>query len=87
MVALNRFGNTRLPTVSLWLVAGIASALVAVISVPLAAIALVLEIFGSAYGPPAIVACGLTYVLTLRFSMYTAQRSSPDPIADESGAR
>ena len=59
---------------SVFVVAGIASALVAVVGVPLAAIALVLEVFGPQYGPPAILACGVTYVLTLRFSVYAEQR-------------
>ena len=40
---------------------GIASALVAVVGVPLAAIALVFEVFGRVFGPPAILACGLTF--------------------------
>ncbi len=84
--ALSGAGVVAASDAAPFVVAGIASALVAVISVPLAAIALVLEVFGSAYGPPAIVACGLTYVLTLRFSMYAAQRQSPDPLADETGA-
>lgn len=68
-----------------FVVVGIASALVAVVGVPLAAIALVLEVFGSAYGPPAILACGMTYVLTLRLRIYGHQRMSPDPDADEVG--
>jgi CIC family chloride channel protein len=62
---------------SLWAVVGIASALVAVIGVPLAAIALVLEVFGSSYGPPTLLACGVTYVLTIRIHVYQTQRSSP----------
>ena len=70
---------------SIFVVAGIASALVAVVGVPMAAIALVLELFGPAYGPPAALACGLTYVVTLRFSLYSTQRSSPSPTADEVG--
>lgn len=72
--------------VQLFVVVGIASALVAMVGVPLAAIALVLEVFGPQYGPPTILACGLTYVVTLRLSVYE-QRSSPDPVADETGAR
>jgi CIC family chloride channel protein len=40
---------------SLFVVSGIAAALVAIIGVPLAAIALVLEVFGSQYGPSAVV--------------------------------
>ncbi|TNF30483.1 MAG: chloride channel protein [Deltaproteobacteria bacterium] len=70
---------------AIFVVAGIASALVAVVGVPMAAIALVLEIFGPAYGPPAVLACGLTYVVTLRFSLYGTQRTSPTPTADEVG--
>lgn len=70
---------------SLFAVVGIASALVAVIGVPLAAIALVLEVFGTPYGPPAILACGVTYLLTLRMRIYKNQRMSPDPVADERG--
>lgn len=71
---------------SLFTVVGIASALVAVVGVPLAAIALVLEVFGQAFGPPAILACGVTYLVTLRFTIYESQRASPDPEADETGA-
>lgn len=70
---------------ALFAVVGIASSLVAVIGVPLASIALVLEVFGAAYGPPAILACGVTYLLTLRLSIYKTQRMSPDPEADEVG--
>jgi CIC family chloride channel protein len=69
----------------IFIVVGIASALVAVIGVPLAAIALVLEVFGRTYGPPAALACGMTYVLTLRIKVYRTQRMSPDPVADEVG--
>ncbi|MCA9598506.1 MAG: chloride channel protein [Myxococcales bacterium] len=72
--------------VALFVVVGIASALVAMVGVPLAAIALVLEIFGTPYGPPAILACGVTYVLTLRLTVYEGQRMSPDPTGDEIGA-
>lgn len=55
---------------AIFVVAGIASALVAVVHVPLSAIALVLEIFGPAYGPAAALSCGLCAVFTRRFSMY-----------------
>ena len=71
--------------VSPFVVSGIASALVAVVGVPLAAIALVLEVFGAAYGPPAILAVGVTYVLTVRFTVYRTQRRSANPEADETG--
>jgi CIC family chloride channel protein len=72
-------------SVPLFVVVGIASSLVAVVGVPLAAIALVLEVFGASFGPPAVLACGLTYVLTLRLTIYRSQRRSPDPSADETG--
>ncbi|ACY18243.1 chloride channel protein [Haliangium ochraceum] len=71
---------------AIFVIVGIASALVAVIGVPMAAIALVLEVFGPAYGPPTALACGVTYVLTLRIKVYGAQRRSPNPDADETGA-
>jgi CIC family chloride channel protein len=46
----------------------------------------VLEVFGAPYGPPAILACGVTYVLTLRLKVYSNQRLSPDPERDETGS-
>lgn len=70
---------------ALFAVVGVASSLVAVVGVPLAAIALVFEVFGKAFGPPAILACGVTYLLTLRFKIYGVQRGSPSPDADETG--
>jgi CIC family chloride channel protein len=71
---------------AIFVVVGVASALVAMIGVPLAAVALVLEVFGPQYGPPAALACGVTYVLTLRIKVYGSQRRSPDPDADETGS-
>lgn len=59
--------------VAVFVVAGLASALVAVVQVPLAAIALVIEVFGTAYGPPAIVACVLTYLLARRWKLYVQE--------------
>ncbi len=82
---VNLTGWTHLDP-ALFAVVGVGSSLVAVIGVPLAAIALVLEVFGKSFGPPAILACGVTYLLTLKFKIYDAQRSSPTPDADETGA-
>lgn len=59
--------------VAVFVVAGLASALVAVVQVPLAAIAFVMEVFGAAYGPPAILACVLTYLLARRWKLYTLE--------------
>lgn len=70
---------------TLFAVVGICASLVAVIGVPLAAIALVLEVFGSAYGPPAILSCGVTYLITLKIKIYGNQRVSPTPVNDELG--
>jgi CIC family chloride channel protein len=86
LALLQRFGMLTGLDPSLFVVVGIASALVGMVGVPMASIALVLEVFGAAYGPPAIFACCVTYVLTLRLSVYEQQRKSPDPEADETGA-
>jgi len=55
---------------NLFAVAGIASALVAVVEVPLASIALVMELFGAKYAPAAIVACVVCHMLAKRFQVY-----------------
>ena len=55
---------------ALFAVVGIASSLTAVVGVPIAAMALVFEVFGKAYGPPTILACGLTFIATVRFRMW-----------------
>lgn len=73
--------------ISLFVVVGVASSLVGMVGVPMAAIALSLEVFGPQYGPPTILACGLTYVLTLRLSIYDLDeapaRAGPEDIDDE----
>lgn len=66
---------------SLFVVVGVASALVALVGVPMAAIAMSLELFGPQYGPPTILACGLTYVLTLRLSVYDRSPPAQPPSA------
>ncbi|MEM7589763.1 MAG: chloride channel protein [Myxococcota bacterium] len=58
------------PNANLFIVAGIASALVAVIEVPLAAICFVLEVFGSHFGPPAIVSVVLCHMFVRRLRLY-----------------
>ena len=79
---LTSFGMAVGPDPSLFVVAGIASALVAVIDIPLATIAFVMEVFGAHYGPPAIVACVLCYMFAKRFKLYTQQ---PTPSAPQEG--
>lgn len=62
---------------AIFVILGMAAALVAVARVPVAAIALVLECFGPALGAPAALACVATHVLTTRVRVYGAQRGSP----------
>lgn len=61
---------------ALFAVVGIASSLTAVVGVPIAAMALVFEVFGKAYGPPTILACGLTFIATVRFRMWEQEGDS-----------
>ncbi len=69
--------------VSLFIVVGVSSALVGMVGVPMAAIALALEVFGPQYGPPTILACGLTYVLTLRLSVYERAEVRGRPVTED----
>lgn len=68
---------------ALFAVVGVGSSLVAVVGVPLAAIALVFEVFGKSYGPPAILACGVTYLLTLKIRIYRQQKNAARAADDE----
>lgn len=73
--ALTMTGVARLDP-ALFAVVGIASSLTAVVGVPVAAMALVFEVFGKAFGPPTILACGVTYLVTLRFRLWENERTS-----------
>jgi CIC family chloride channel protein len=64
---------------SLFAVVGIAAALTGVVGVPIAAMTLVLEVFGKAYGPPAILACGITYIVSLRLRLWRQEDPTWDP--------
>ena len=57
------------------------------VGVPMAAIAMSLEVFGPQYGPPTILACGLTYVLTLRLTVYERQLARGRDIVGEGSGR
>lgn len=70
---------------NLFMVVGIASALVAIVRIPLAAIALTMEIFGVTYGPAAVLACAITYVVSLRIQVYMSQPFAP--VSEKAGAR
>ncbi|MEC9345291.1 MAG: chloride channel protein [Pseudomonadota bacterium] len=67
---LDAAGLTTVTDPGLYVVAGLCSALVAVVQVPLAAIVFSMEVFGAEYGPPAIVACVITYKLARRWRLY-----------------
>ncbi len=65
--------GVQLPLVTpeVFIVSGVASALVAVIEVPIAAIAFVLEGFGASLAPPAIAACVLCHMVVKRLRLYS----------------
>lgn len=58
------------PSVTVFVATGMAAALTSVAGVPLASIALVLEVFGSDYGPAAALACAVCFTASKRFSLY-----------------
>lgn len=68
---LGEIGLYAGPSVTVFVATGMAAALTAVAGVPLAAIALVLEVFGSEYGPAAALACAVCFTASKRFSLYT----------------
>jgi chloride channel protein, CIC family len=60
----------------IFIIAGIASSLVAVIEVPLATIALVIEMFGANYAAPVMVAVGVCHIISRKMRMYAQQKAS-----------
>ncbi|MBL8923647.1 MAG: chloride channel protein [Myxococcaceae bacterium] len=72
---MTKAGLARLDP-ALFAVVGIASSLTAVVGVPISAMALVFEVFGKAWGPPAILACGVTFIATTRLRLW-GQEGSP----------
>lgn len=64
------------PTVAVYVAAGMAAALTSVAGVPLASIALVVEIFGSEYSPVACFACAICFTASHRFSLYVQPASN-----------
>ena len=76
---LQTIGWAHSSELSLFVISGIAASLVSVIDVPIAAIALVMEIFGSHYGPAAIVSSVLCYLIAKRLHLYQSQGvAAPD---------
>jgi CIC family chloride channel protein len=58
------------PTAAVYVATGMAAALTSIAGVPLASIALVLEVFGPEYTPEATIACALCFIVSRRFSLY-----------------
>jgi len=67
---LGEIGLYAGPSVTVFAASGMAAGLTAVAGVPLASIALVLEVFGSDYGPAAAIACAICFTASRRFSLY-----------------
>ena len=57
-------------SVTVFVATGMAAALTSVAGVPLAAIALVIEVFGAEYSPAACFACAVCFTASRRFSLY-----------------
>jgi CIC family chloride channel protein len=75
---LGEIGLYAGPSVTVFAASGMAAALTAVAGVPLASIALVLEVFGSDYGPAAAIACAMCFTASRRFSLYVRPRPAHD---------
>lgn len=59
-----------LPDPSLFVVAGVSSALVSIIEIPLATIAFIIEVFGAHFAAPAVIATVASHLLVKRFKLY-----------------
>jgi CIC family chloride channel protein len=57
-------------SVTVFVATGMAAALTSVAGVPLASIALVIEVFGAEYSPAACFACAVCFTANRRFSLY-----------------
>jgi CIC family chloride channel protein len=66
------------PNVAVYVATGMAAALTAIAGVPLASIALVVEVFGSEYTPTAALACAVCFTVSRRFSLYVQPKRSDD---------
>lgn len=69
-ILINTGFHLHLIAPEVFIVAGVASSLVAIIEVPIAAIAFVLEGFGAALAPPSIAACVVCHLLVKRLKLY-----------------
>ena len=57
-------------SVTVFVATGMAAALTSIAGVPLASIALVIEVFGAEYSPAACLACAVCFTASRRFSLY-----------------
>jgi CIC family chloride channel protein len=63
------------PSVAVYVATGMAAALTSMAGVPLASIALVIEVFGPEYTPAASLACAVCFTASRRFSLYVQATS------------
>jgi CIC family chloride channel protein len=75
---LGQIGLYAGPDVAVFVATGMAAALTAIAGVPLASIALVVEVFGSEYTPAAAAACAVCFTASRRFSLYVQPKRSED---------
>ena len=66
------------PSPQIFIIAGIASSLVAIIEVPLATIALVVEMFGASYAAPVMVAVGVCHILSRNMRLRVQRKQQAD---------
>jgi CIC family chloride channel protein len=62
-------------SVTVFVATGMAAALTSIAGVPLASIALVIEVFGAEYSPAACLACAVCFTVSRRFSLYVQPAS------------
>jgi CIC family chloride channel protein len=73
---LSEIGLAGGTSVTVFVATGMAAALTSVAGVPIAAIALVIEVFGAEYSPAACFACAVCFTAGRRFSLYVQTASS-----------
>ncbi len=72
---LGEIGVNAGPTVAVYVATGMAAALTSIAGVPVASIALVVEVFGAEYSPPACFACAVCFTASRRFGAYVQPAS------------
>ncbi len=72
---LGEMGLYAGPTAAVFVATGMAAALTSIAGVPLASIALVIEVFGASFSPAAALACAVCFTASHRFSLYRQHES------------